>query len=58
MVSLLLEWGESRGQQAGWCKWFAHPLGGVACRAHAQYLAFVLNPVFVSRSSKVAVELF
>ena len=55
---MLLAWGESRGQQAGWCKWFAHPLGGVACRAHAQYLAFVLNPVFVSRSSKVAVELF
>ena len=48
LVSLLLAWGqgrgESRGQQAGWCKWFAHPLGGVACRAHAQYLAVFSTP--------------
>ena len=46
MVSLLLAWGESRGQQAGWCKWFAHLLGGVACRAHAQYLAFSTSFLF------------
>ena len=52
LVSLLLAWGEGRAepraQQAGSFKWSAHPSGGVACRAHAQYLALVLNPLFLS----------
>ena len=39
--------GEPRGQQAGWLEWSVHPLGGVACGACAQYLAFVLNPLFL-----------
>ena len=37
----------------GWLRWFAHPLGGVVCRGHAQYPAFV--PAFAPGSSKVAV---
>ena len=32
----------------GWLRWFAHPLGGVVCRGHTQYLAFAAD------SSKVA----
>ena len=32
--------------------WSAHPLGGVVCREHAQY------PAFVPGSSKVAVGFF
>ena len=39
--------GEPRGQQAGWLEWSVHPLGGVACGACTQYLAFVLNPLFL-----------
>ena len=36
----------------GWLRWFAHPLGGAACRGHAQY------PAFVPGSLEVAVGLF
>ena len=33
----------------GWLRWFAHPLGGVLCRGHAQ------DPAFAPGSSKEAV---
>ena len=36
----------------GWLRWFAHPLGGVVCRGHAQY------PAFAADSSKVAFGVF
>ena len=36
----------------GWLRCFAHPLGGVVCRGHAQY------PAFARGSSKVAVGYF
>ena len=36
----------------GWLRRFAHPLGGVACRGHAQ------DPAFAPGSSEVAVGLF
>ena len=36
----------------GWLRWSAHPIDGVKCRRHSQYIAFVL------RSSKVAVGFF
>ena len=36
----------------GRLRWFAHPLGGVVCRGHAQYAAFAPG------SSKVAVGFF
>ena len=31
----------------GWLSCFAHPLGGVACRGHAQYPAFAPNTLFL-----------
>ena len=30
-----------------WLKWFAHPLGGVVCRGHAQYPAFASHSVLL-----------
>ena len=30
----------SRCQTRGWLRWFAHPLGSVLCRRHAQHPAF------------------
>ena len=32
--------GVSRCQTRGWLRWFAHPLGSVLCRRHAQHPAF------------------
>ena len=31
----------------GWLRRFAHPSGGVVCRGHAQYPAFVPNTLFL-----------
>ena len=45
---MFLIWGEGRGvsrDPTGGC--FAHPLGGVACRGHAQYPAFAPNTLFL-----------
>ena len=36
----------------GWLRWFAHPLGDVECRDHAQY------PAFAPSTSEVAVGFF
>ena len=44
--------GVSRVLARGGLRWFVYPLAGVACRGHAQYLAFAPS------SSKVAVGFF
>ena len=39
----------------GWLRWFSHPFGGVVCRVHALYPAFLLPAFFAPVSSEVAV---
>ena len=39
--------GVSRDPAEGRLKWFAHPLGCVVCRGHAQYPAFAPHPLLL-----------
>lgn len=41
-----------------WLRWFSHPFGGVVCRVHALYPAFLLPAFFAPVSSEVAVGFF
>lgn len=47
---LVLMWGKGRGMSRsgpeGWLMCFAHPLGGVLCRGHVPYPAFLPSPCF------------
>ena len=62
-------WGKGRGMYRsgpeGWLRCFAYPLGGVLCRGHVPYPAFLPNPcfcflhlAFAQVSSNVAVGFF